>query len=340
MAPMEDSQRIRQLITGYRVSQAVHAAAVLGLSDLLAAEPLSLADLATAAGCDPRSLHRLLRALVSVEVYQELPDGRFTSTPLGDQLRADVEGNALGLAAAVGRPHAWQAWSGLVHNVRTGENAFAAVHGQTTWDFMAQHPEESAIFDAAMTSNSDQAAASILRAYDFGRFDCVVDVAGGRGALLAAILGRHPTIRGILFDQPHVVGGAQARLAEAGVQDRCRVVGGDMFDQVPAGGDAYVMKAILHDWEDPQAQAILRTCREAMTDSATLLIVERLLDTPNRSTAFADLNMMVGPGGLERTAAEYAGLFAAAGFRLTRTVATTTEWVVIEAAPTEQPVVG
>jgi hypothetical protein len=334
---MDDSQQMRLLITGYRVSQAVHAAAVLGLSDLLAGEPLTVVDLAHASGCDARSLHRVLRALASVGVYRELPDGRFTSTPLSDQLRSDVEGNALGLAAAVGRPHVWQAWSALVHNVRTGENAFASVHGQSSWKFMAERPEESAIFDAAMTSNSDQAAASILQAYDFGRFACVVDVAGGRGALLAAILAEHPSVRGVLFDQPHVVSGAQARLEKAGVQDRCRVVGGDMFDEVPAGGDAYVMKAILHDWEDPQARAILHACRRAMTGSATLLVVERLLDAATQNVAFADLNMMVGPGGLERTAAEYADLFAAAGFRLTRTSATTTDWVVIEAVPAEEP---
>lgn len=330
---MNDSQRIRQMITGYRVSQAVHAAAVLGLSDLLAGGPLSAADLAAAAGCDPRSLHRLLRALASVEVYQELPDGRFTITPLGDQLRSDIEGNARGLAAYVGRPHTWQSWSALVHNVRTGENASLSVHGQTNWQFMAEHPDESAIFDAAMTSNSDQAAAAILQAYDFGRFGCLVDVGGGRGALLAAILALHPSVRGMLFDQPHVVSGALERLEKAGVQDRCQVVGGDMFDEVPAGGDAYIMKAILHDWEDPQALAILRACRRAMADSATLLVIERLLDGGNRTVAFSDLNMMVGPGGLERTTAEYADLFAAAGFQLTRTVDTTTEMAVIEAVP-------
>jgi hypothetical protein len=334
MATMDEGRQMRSLITAYRVSQAVHAAAVLGLSDRLAGGPLSAADLATAAGCDPRSLHRLLRALATVGVYEQLPDGRFTGTPLGDQLRSDLEGNARGLAAVVGRPHGWQAWSALVHNVRTGENAFASVHGQTSWEFMAEHPEESAIFDAAMMSVSDQAAAPILNAYDFGRFSRVVDVAGGRGALLAAILARHPSVHGVLFDQPHVVSGAQDRLEAAGVQDRCRIVGGDMFDEVPAGGDAYVLKAILHDWEDPQARAVLQACRRAMTETATLLVVERLLDQANPNVAFADLNMMVGPGGLERTTNEYGDLFLSAGFRLTRTVATTSEWVIIEAEPT------
>jgi hypothetical protein len=335
MATMDDARQIRSLITAYRVSQAVHVAAVLGLSDLLSGGPLSVGDLATAARCDVRSLRRLLRALATVGVYQQLPDGRFTGTPLGDQLRSDIEGNARGLAAVVGRPHAWQAWSALVDNVRTGQNAFASVHGQTSWEFLAEHPEESAIFDAAMMSMSDHAAGAILDAYDCGRFGLVVDVAGGRGALLAAILSRHPSMEGLLFDQPHVVSGAPQRLAEAGVRDRCRIVGGDMFDEVPAGGDAYVLKAILHDWEDPQARAILQTCRRAMTPAATLLVMERLLDDANANVAFADLNMMVGPGGLERTTAEYADLFASAGFRLTRTVATTTEWAVIEAVPAE-----
>ena len=158
----------------------------------------------------------------------------------------------------------------------------------------------------------------------------MVDVAGGRGALLAAILAGHPALRGVLFDQPHVVAGADL----AGVEDRCAIVGGDMFVDVPAGGDAYLMKAILHDWEDPEAEAILQACRRVVPSSGVLLVVERLLDSADESVAFADLNMMVGPGGLERTTGEYAELFGTAGFRLTRTVPTSTEWVVIEATPT------
>jgi len=335
MATMDPSQQIRAMITGYRVSQALHAAAVLGISDLLAAEPLSVTDLAVAAKCDERSLHRLMRALASVEVYQQLADGRFTTTTLGDQLRSDVEGNALGLAALVGRPYTWQAWSALVHNVRTGENAFSSVHGQSDFEYLAEHPHESAIFEAAMTSNSNQVAASILQAYDFGRFDCIVDVGGGRGAMLAAILRQHPSTRGVLFDEPHVVMGPSGPLERAGVQDRCRIVGGDMFDDVPAGGDAYMLKSILHDWEEPEAQAILRSCREAMAAAATLLIVERLLDWASPSVPFADLTMMVGPGGLERTTDEYATLLAATGFRLVRTVPTSTDFAILEATPVE-----
>jgi O-methyltransferase domain/Dimerisation domain len=327
------SEQMQQLITGFRVSQAIHTAAELRLSDLLAQQPMTVGDLATAAECDPRSLHRLLRALASVGVYEELPDGRFASTPLGDQLRSDVPGTHHALATFSGRPYWWQAWSALPHSIRTGQNAFRFVHGRDSWEYKAEHPEESAVFDANMTANSVRAGAAIVRAYDFGRFATVVDVAGGRGALLAAILGQHQTMRGILFDQPHVVSGAAATFEDAGVHSRCEIVGGDMFDAVPAGGDAYVLKAILHDWEDPQANDILAACRRAMNPSATLLVMERLLDGAGPETFFSDLNMLVGPGGLERSTAEYADLFTGAGFRLTRTVSTGTPWAVIEAVP-------
>ena len=328
---MDAPEQMQSLIIGHRKTQAVHVAAVLGLSDLLAGEPVGVAELAAATDCDPASLRRLLRALASIGVYHELPDGRYTSTPLGDQLRSNSAGSRRALAIFEGRPYNWQPWSALVHNVRTGENAFTAVHGRGSWEYRADHPDESTIFDAAMTSISDRVAGAILAAYDFARFTTVVDVAGGRGALLAAILARHPALRGILFDQPHVVAGAH--LADVG--DRCDAVGGDMFVEVPAGGDAYLMKAILHDWADPQAEAILHACRRAVPSSGVLLVVERLLDSADEHVAFADLNMMVGPGGLERSTSEYAELFGKTGFRLTRTVPTSSEWVVIEAVPAE-----
>jgi hypothetical protein len=330
---MDPSEQMQRLVTGYRVSQALHTAAVLGLSDLLADQPMTVAELAEAAECDERSLRRLLRALAVVEVYQELPDGRFASTQLGDQLRSDLPGNHHALATFIGRPYTWQTWSALPHSIRTGENAFRFVHGRDAWQYRAEHPEESAIFDANMTAQSARGGAAIVRAYDFGRFPTVVDVGGGRGALLAAILSQQPTLRGILFDQPHVVSGAGALLKEAGVHSRCEVVGGDMFDTIPAGGDAYVLKAIVHDWDDPQAHAILTNCRAAMEPSATLILMERLFNASEQDTSFSDLNMLVGPGGLERTTDEYADLFAAAGFRLTRTVPTGTPWSVIEAVP-------
>jgi hypothetical protein len=330
---MNPSEQMQLLITGFRVSQAVHTAAELRLSDLLADQPMTVADLAGAAGCHPGALHRLLRALASLGVYEEGPDGRFAATALSDQLRSDVPGNQHALASFVGRPYFWQAWSALPHSVRTGENAFRFVHGRDAWQYRAEHPEESATFDANMTANSLRSGAAIVRAYDFGRFATVVDVAGGRGALLAAILSQHPSMRGILFDQPHVISGAAATFTDAGVESRCEIVGGDMFESVPAGGDAYALKAILHDWEDAQAHEILANCRRAMSPSATLVVMERVLDGAGPEAFFSDLNMLVGPGGLERSTAEFADLFAGAGFRLTRVVPTGTPWAVIEAIP-------
>ena len=330
---MNPSEQMQLLITGFRVSQAVHTAAELRLSDLLASQPMTAGDLATAAGCDPDALHRLLRALASLGVYEQLPDGRFASTALGDQLRSDVPGSQHAFAAFAGRAYWWQAWSALSHSIRTGQNAFQFVHGRDDWQYRAEHPDESTTFDAFMTANSVRAGAAIVRAYDFERFATVVDVAGGRGALLAAILSQHPSMRGILFDQPHVVSGAAATFLDAGVHSRCEIVGGNMFDAVPEGGDAYLLKAILHDWEDPQAHAILATCRRAMNPTATLIVMERLLDGADQEVFFSDLNMLVGPGGRERGTDEFAELFAGAGFRLTGTVPTGTPWAVVEAVP-------
>jgi hypothetical protein len=329
---MTPTEQMRRMITGYRVSQAIHVAATLRLSDLLSAEPQTVADLAAATKCDEGTLHRLLRALASVGVYRELTDGRYASTPLGDQLRSGDDVNCWALAATVGRPHSWQAWSALLQSVQSGENAFASVHGVTIWEYNNAHPEDGAIFDANMTSMSRQAAGPIAEAYDFGAFTTLVDVAGGRGALLAEILSRHLALRGILFDQPRVVANA-TWLTAMGVEERCEAVGGDMFVDVPPGGDAYMMKAILHDWEDPEALAILRNCGRAMAGSGTLLIIERLLDDAGPVITFGDLNMLVGPGGRERTQAEYQRLLATAGFQLTRVVRTTSDWVLIEAVP-------
>jgi hypothetical protein len=254
---------------------------------------------------------------------------------MADALRSDAPEPVAGYAAFVGRPYYWQAWSSLLHSVRTGDNAFTAAHGQGVWDYRSQHPEESAIFDAAMTGQSRFVAAAVLDAYDFGGFTRLVDVGGGRGAFMAAILGRWPDLAGVVFDQAHVVAGAPELLGRAGVAARCQVVAGSFFDAVPVGADAYLLKHVVHDWPDERAAAILRTCRAAMVEPATLQLVERVIAEPNNGpdAAFSDLNMMVAPGGQERTEAEYAALLATAGFRLTRIVPTASDVFVIEAAP-------
>jgi hypothetical protein len=332
---MNESVQIRRLVNGYQVSQAIHVAVVLGVPELLADGPLPLADLAERAGCQPRPLYRLLRALCSVGVYRELPEGTFEATALGDTLRAEAPRTIAGWALFVGTQPHWRSWSGLLHSVQTGESAFEAVHGQDVWAYRASHPGEGKVFDFAMTSVSSLLVESVLDAYDFGRFNTVVDVGGGRGGFLAAVLARHPALRGVVFDQPHVVASAPATLAGAGVEERCEVVAGDFFASVPSAGDAYVLKAVVHDWDDERATAILRTCRRDMPDTATLLLVERLLGAPNEGpdAAFSDLNMLVGPGGEERTEEEYAALLRGAGFALARTVRTDIEVAVLEARP-------
>jgi hypothetical protein len=328
------SAALLRLVNGYQVSQAIHVAATLGLADRLADGPQTSDDLAAATDTHPPALYRLLRALASVGILREEAHRRFALTPLGDGLRSDAPESLAAWAAFVGRPYGWQAWAHLPHSVQTGENAFRHAHGVGIWEYRAAHPEEGAVFDQAMVGLSRRISAGVLRAVDFGRFRTVVDVGGGHGGLLAAILAAHPAPRGILFDQPHVLAGAEPTLRSAGVADRCRLVAGSFFEAVPDGADAYVLKSILHDWEDDEAVAILRVCRRAIGSDGALLLVERVVGPPNEGAPakFSDLNMLVGPGGRERTSDEFGQLLAAAGFQLVR-VADAGAFGVVEGRP-------
>jgi hypothetical protein len=310
-------KELRRLINGYQVTQAIHVAATLGIADLLKDGPKSSDDLATAANADPKALYRLMRALAGAGLFHEEDGSRFSLTELGSGLRSDRPDALAGWALFVGVPSHWQAWGNLLHSVQTGDNAFRHVHGTDPWTFRSRDPELSAVFDRAMTSLARQSTAAVIAAYDFQRFGTVVDVGGGNGTLLAAILAAYPELRGVVFDQPHVVSGAGPILEAAGVTDRCRVEGGSFFDSVPAGGDAYLLKSILHDWDDDSCIRILRVCRTAMVPGADLLVVERELGAANEhaEAKFSDLNMLVSPGGMERTPEQYAALFAAGGFR-------------------------
>jgi hypothetical protein len=256
-------------------------------------------------------------------------------TPVGEGLRTDAPDSLAGWASFIGRPYYWGAWSSLLHSVQTGENAFRAVHGTDVWEYRAEHPEESAIFDRAMTTHVRRADDALIESFDFGRYATIVDVGGGQGALLAALLSRHEAAQGVLFDQPHVVAGAESLLREAGVADRCRIVSGSFFEAVPEGGDAYLLKSILHDWEDAETLAILNVCRGAMPAQGTLIVVERTLAGPNEGaeTKFSDLNMLVSPGGRERTLEEFGALFEAAAFRLLDETATRSGQSIIAATP-------
>ncbi|MDQ6601971.1 MAG: acetylserotonin O-methyltransferase [Chloroflexota bacterium] len=329
------SVALRRLVDGYQISQAIYVAATLGIADLLTDGPRTSDALAAATDADPGTLYRLLRALASVNVLREEEGHHFSLTPLGDCLRSDAPEPVRGWAAYSGRPYVWNAWADLLHSVKTGGNAFRHLHGMDVWEYRTGHPEENAIFNGAMTALSRRATASVLATYDFARFGRVVDVGGGRGALLAALLARHPKMRGILFDLPHVVANAEQLLRDAGVADRSEVVGGDFFAAVPEGGDTYILRAILHDWEDTEATAILSSCRRAIGAEGRLLVIEWAVGPPNegRDGKFSDLQMLVAPGGQERTPEEYGTLFAAAGFRLTEVFPTKTGHTIIEGVP-------
>ncbi len=329
------SAELLRMVDGFRVTQTVYAAVELGIPDLLADGDRTADELAAASQADPATLYRLLRGLASLGILHEADDRRFSLMELGQPLRADAPGSLRGWVRLQGRDYLWRSWGNLANAVREGENSFRALHGTDIWEWRAAHPEESAIFDDAMRSTTLAANSAILAAYDFGRFGTVVDVAGGNGTLLAALLSAHLDMRGILFDQDHVVSGAGPVLQAAGVRDRCEVVGGSFFSSVPEGGDAYVLKWIIHDWEDAESVAILRTCRDAMSADAVVLLIERDLGPPNENPAakLADLNMFVMPGGRERTLDEYGALFAKAGLAYTDAHPTSTGHVVIEAVP-------
>ncbi|WP_235885285.1 acetylserotonin O-methyltransferase [Bradyrhizobium frederickii] len=247
---------LMRLINGYQISQAIHVAARLGIADHLSHGPLSSNELARLSESHPRTLYRLLRALASAGVFHEAENRTFSLTPMGECLRSDSPTPLDGWAAYVGRPYAWQAWGHLEHSVRTGENAFRHLNGQSVWAYRSTRPYENAIFNRAMTANSRGAIEAIIAACDFSRFRHVADIGGGQGQLLAGILAAHKSLRGTLFDQPHVVGNATEVLSQHRVADRCEIVGGSFFDEIPEGADAYVMRAVIHDWDDEEAISI------------------------------------------------------------------------------------
>ena len=330
-------ERLRQLVSGYQITQAIYVAVTLRLPDLLAGGPRTADDLAVEAKSDARSLYRLLRALGALGIVTEEPHGArrsFTLTEMGHLLRGDIPGSLASWAAFVVRPYHWDAWGDLLHTVRTGEEAFAARHGgESVWTWRQRHPEESRIFDQAMSAISATVAGRLADGYDFTRFGSLVDLGGGDGTLLATVLPRHPRLRGVLFDLPHVVAGAHHVLAAAGVTDRCDIVAGSFFEQVPSGGEAYILKSILHDWDDTASTRLLHRVHQASQPGAALLIVERTLADvdPTPVAAMSDLNMMVNTGGAERTATEWTDLIQASGFELARSADIGLGWSVLEA---------
>lgn len=324
-----------RMTNAYQASEAIHVAATLGIADLLADSPRSAEDLAKTTGTHAPTLYRVLSALAGVGVFAEADDGRFYQTPLSEYLRTDAPGSVRAWAVQIGRPYHWNSWGHLLHSVETGEPAFSDLYGTTPWEYRASSPEDDAVFNAAMSSLSTAVGKAVVHSYDFSGIETLVDVGGGEGALLAEILAANPTLRGVLFDQPRVVEGATDLLERAGVADRCEVAGGSFFEAVPAGADAYLLKSVIHDWDDAAAGQILRRCREAMDDKGRLLVVEPIIGPKNEPdpAKFSDLNMLVMLGGRERTAEDFERLYAEAGFELSGIVRTGSPFAVIEGAP-------
>jgi hypothetical protein len=320
----EQLQALNLLIGGYRVSQAIYVAAALNIPDLLAQGPRTSDELAQATGTHAGALYRVLRLLAGVGLCEEVAPHLFGLTSLGAALRADVPGSLRSMALMHLDSWKWEPWGHLLDSVRTGQTAFEQVRGVEVFAYLEEHPETARLFQEAMTGNTARSGRALTQAYDFSGVGHLVDVGGGRGLLLATILREHPAMRGVLFDRPSVVDAARETLEVAGVADRCEIVGGDFFEAVPAGGDAYVLRQVLHDWDDAHAAQILAYCRRAMGGtSGKLLVVEAAIASDYRQALpvlLLDLEMLVNFGGLQRTEDEYQALFAQAGFQLSAVI--------------------
>jgi hypothetical protein len=326
--------RLRNLLS-YNTTQMLYVAAKLEIADRLAGGPRGADELAQEAGAHPRALYRLLRALTHVGVFAEDDKRRFRLTPMADLLRADVPGSLRAFALSYGEPWWWTPWGRLLDTVRTGRTAFDATLGQGFFEYLQQHPDAAAVFNANMTAMTGRDVPELVTTYDFGGTGLLVDIAGGHGALVSAILQTGRRARAILFDQPAVIAGARARLEAAGIAERCTLMAGSFFETIPAGGDTYTLKDIIHDWDDARAIEILRNCRRAMTPEAKLLLIERVLPADGEPAVgkMVDVTMMVLTGGMERTETEYRALLEAAGFTLQRVVFTHSATSVLEAIP-------
>lgn len=326
----DTKQLINQLLGGYWITQAIYVAAELGIADLLVNGPLNVEALAEHCKADSKALYRVLRALASAGIFCEDGDRKFSLTPLAENLRSDIPGSQRSFAIMSGAEF-FQTWGSLLHSVRTGEDAFSKVYGKAFFEYMTENPDRHRIYDAAMNGIHDFETEPVLNAYDFSQFRSIVDVGGGNGLHLAKILKRNPDLNGILFDMPSVAESARPIISSFGLNGRCRIVGGDFFSTVPGGLDAYIMRHVIHDWEDEKAVTILRNCREAMNPGGRVLVVESVIPEGNTPSfgKWLDLMMMLVKG-VERTEEQYGLIFKEAGLRVNRIVPTAHEVSVVE----------
>jgi SAM-dependent methyltransferase len=323
---------LMQLISGAFVTGALHVVAKLKIADLLRDGARTSDQLARETGMNADALYRVLRSCASFGVFQEGAGKTFRLTPVGDLLRTDADGSLCAMAQFIGESWHMRVFGELMHSVRTGETVARRVLGQEIFEFFRDNAAQGATFNHAMTSISKVIAPEVVAAYDFTQLERIVDIGGGHGLLLSAILEANPHLRGTLFDQPHVTDGARATAEAKGVLSRMDFASGDFFQAVPEGADAYLMQHIIHDWADEQAVIILRNCHRAMSPGGKLLLVESVIPEPGVPSLgkIFDLEMMLLPGGRERTKDEFEMLFAEAGFELTRTIPTRTPESIIE----------
>jgi len=326
-------QLLTQMITSYWTAQSIHVAAKMKLADLVKDRPKTAQELAQTTKTHPQALYRLLRALASVEIFSEDANGRFSLTPMAELL-CDVHGSMYAVATMMGDEH-FRSWGDLLYSVQTGKPAFDHIYGKPIFDFLSEHPEQARIFDAAMTGFHGPETQAMIDAYDYSAINTLVDVGGGNGTVLIEVLKKNPAMKGVLYDLPGVIERAKKNLESAGLASRCQTIAGSFFESAPPGGDAYQMRHIIHDWTDEQCHTILSHIRKVMPKHGKLLVIEMVIKPGNapQPAKWLDLNMLVLPGGRERTEAEYRDMYAKAGFKLERVVPTPTEVSVIEGKP-------
>ena len=325
----QDRARLAEMISGYQRSQMVLVAAQLGLSDLIADGPKTLAELAEATQSNPDSLRRFLRTLIGYGLFSQQEDGRYRMTPLAELLRDDAPGS-LRPMAMVAALDTYRTWGELLYCVQSGHDGFAKAYGLPAADYRTQHPESNRYFNAWMSVGARRRIESFLDAYEFGETGLVVDVGGGDGTLLTGILARHPGLRGVLFDLPRAVADFDASAADQGAVSRLRIEGGSFFDAVPSGGDYYILSLILHNWPDGDARRILQRCRAAIKPDGRLLVLDQVVADGAPAASMSDMKMLVNCGALERTESEWRSLLLSGGFEV-RSIGKAPDY--IEASP-------
>lgn len=322
-----------KLITGRWVSELIYVAAKLDLADRLKHGPRTVEELATAAEVRAPALYRVLRALASFGVFAETKGRRFKLTPLAATLQKGVPGSMYAAALMLAEEYLQDAWAELLQGLKTTEVPFFKAHGVSMFEYLEKHPEDLKVFGESMTNVSAMENAAIAAAYKFSGIRNLVDVGGGNGSLLATILKANPKMRGVLFDQPSVIARAKQHhyVTAKGIAERCALESGDFFDAVPKGGNAYMMKRTLHDWDDEHCAKILANCHAAMGEKGKVLVVDAVIapgNAPDRGKLL-DIQMFI-IGGRERTKQEFAKVFRSAGLKLTRVVPTKCPLSIVE----------